>query len=109
MTKPYFYIPNLNYWKWDRLTHSFIKTQYDKTLEAFTDTEIELGRIDADVEKCRQEIKGEWATGSVQHMRAFNDRLANLRTERKGIERLRVKIRGVLDRLNVELSKEIKV
>lgn len=105
MTRPQFYIPNVTFWHWERLTRTFVDVQRKRAMESFAETENALAQLDEDVHNIELEIKGKWATGSASIMRAFEYRLKKIGQERKRIEGVRFRLRSVLDRMNAEMEK----
>lgn len=108
MTKSNFYVPNVTFWHWERLTRTFIEVQRKQALESFAQTENALAQLDYEVESIGNEIRSKWAGASVNVMRAFEARLKEVRKERRRIEHIRFVLRGVLDRMNAELSKKVE-
>jgi hypothetical protein len=99
-----FYIPNITFWHWERLTRTFVDVQRKRAMESFAETENALAQLDSEVDNIGNEIKSVWASANVQHMRAFEARLREIKSERRRIEYVRFKLRGVLDRMNAELK-----
>jgi hypothetical protein len=106
MTRPQFYVPNITFWQWDRLTRTFLDVQRKRVMESWAETENALGYLDSEVDAIELELRSKWASGSVQVMRAFEVRLKEIRSERKRIEGVRFRLRRVLDRMNAEVAKD---
>lgn len=105
MPRPNFYIPRIDLWNWRLISFTFVDVQLKRAQESYAQTDNALAILDEDVSKIEQEIKGVWATANVQMMRAFQARLKEVGAERKRIGYVRLKLRGVIDRMNIEIER----
>lgn len=109
MKRTNFYVPKLDHLHWNTTTRVWMQHEKELALGSFAQTESALAQLDEDVSKIEDEIRGVWTTASAQMMRAFEDRLKLVRAERRRVDSVRRKLRGVLDRLNAELGKQVAV
>lgn len=108
MSKPQFFIPNVDHWKWNLVSPTFVKLQLSRANMSYDETTNALDNLDADTMKIQQEIRGQWAGANVQVMRAFEERLKKIGGERKRIMYLRLKLREVIDIMREHLKEPIK-
>jgi len=98
-----FYIPQVRMWNWKLVSPAFVKLQYQRAAQSYRETDQALYNLEQDLEKINQEIKGQWAQGSVQVMRAFESRYKEVRAENKRIAYVRVKLREAMDQMESQL------
>src|SRR6266852_4473921 len=101
MTRPIYYVPNVTGRRWSLVSKATIEVERRRTLETFAQTEVALVSLDADLEKIEQELLGIWAEASVQVVQAFERRHKAVQIERRKLERIRKRLREVLDVLNM--------
>ena len=102
--KHQFYIPNIAMWNWRLVSKGFVELQLSRAQASYRETDDALLNLEADLEKINQEIRGKWATGSANVMRAFEARYKEVRAENKRVMYVRLKLREAIDRMNSHLG-----
>ena len=91
-----FYIPNSWAWNHKLVSEVYVNIQKKRAIEEQRHAQGTLDVLDLDVAKIEQELKGRWADGSVQVMRAFQARLKEIGRQRKRIAWVLRRLDGVL-------------
>lgn len=100
-----FYIPNVDFWKWELISEQFVKLQLARARESYVQIDGAIRLLDVDRANVEREIRSVWAVANVQHMRAYQSRFKEIAKERKRLHYLRMKLETVINRMLSEGKK----
>jgi len=90
-------VPEVSFWKSDVVSESFIRVQLKLARNTHNDTDKDLANLDADILAVQQEIRAKWASANVQVMRGFEQRLRQIKIERRYLFFIRKRLENAID------------
>lgn len=101
----HFYIPVIDFWRWDQLTDTFLRVQLDRVRGSFSETESLLSTLDERVNELAHVVKNEWSKGTPYLKRQVEDAYAEIKAERKRTLDCQERLVPIIDRIKSELKR----
>lgn len=99
-----FYVPNVDFWVWERITDTFLKVQLERCRDSILQTESALNTLDEAVNELQRIVFKEYRTGNTRLKETVETAYAEIRDESKRIIRVQDKLVQVTDRIKAELQ-----
>lgn len=100
-----FYIANVDLWRWERLTDTFLKLQLERMQSSYAETENAISVLNEASDKLTQLAFEEYRKGTPRLRETVETAYAEIRGERKRILYVQDRLAQVMDQIKAEVRR----